>query len=109
MKIKFDTKTIEISKTFSDRASHFGSEAFQMLLEVRRALPDFEVVIKAAPRRCPQSYFRPTYDHMAACISAADPDGSSLEEFMTLRQRCSYAEIKKWFQSKFSEIQNFAA
>lgn len=31
MKIKFDAKTIEITKTFANKASHFGSEEYHAL------------------------------------------------------------------------------
>ena len=41
MKIKFDSKTIEISKTFADKASHFGSMEYHELLIAMRDLPDY--------------------------------------------------------------------
>ena len=53
MKIKFDSKTIEISKTFADKASHFGSMEYHELLIAMHDLPDFTVAIKMTrkPRR----------------------------------------------------------
>ena len=53
MKIKFDAKTIEITKTFANKASHFGSEEYHALRTAMCDLPDFEVAIKvtAKPRR----------------------------------------------------------
>ena len=53
MKINFASKTIEITKTFADKASHFGSEEYHALRTAMCDLPDFEVAIKvtAKPRR----------------------------------------------------------
>lgn len=56
MKIKFETKTIEISKTFAEKASRFRSEQYEMLRIALNDLPDFMVVIKTTPPR--RSYAR---------------------------------------------------
>ena len=108
MKIKFDAKTIEITKTFANKASHFGSEEYHALRTAMCDLPDFEVAIKvtAKPRR---TYAKGlTYDFMATYI-ASTPDGSALNEFLAIRNMCSYADVKKWFVAKFPEAQEFAA
>ena len=108
MKIKFDSKTIEISKTFADKASHFGSMEYAELRTVANDLPDFKVVVKATPKRR-RTYAKGfTYDFMAAYI-ATTPDGAALNEFLAMRNICSYAEVKKWFITKFPEAQEFAA
>ena len=109
MKIKFDSKTIEISKTFADKASHFGSMEYHELLIAMRDLPDFTVAIKMTrkPRR---TYTKGlTYEYMESYISMVDEDGSLMKDFQCLRQGCSYAEIKRWFFAKFPEVNNFAA
>ena len=51
MKINFTSKTIEVTKTFANKASRFGSEEYTMLRAATHDLPEFEVVIKAAPVR----------------------------------------------------------
>lgn len=109
MKIKFDSKTIEISKTFADKASRFGSEAYNELRMVMRDLPDFCVVIKAAaaPRR---TYTKGlTYEYMESCIATVDEDGSIMRDFHCLRQGCNYAVVKKWFMTVLPEFNIFAA
>ena len=96
MKIKFDAKTIEITKTFANKASHFGSEEYHALRTAMCDLPDFEVAIKvtAKPRR---TYMKGlSYEFMESFIALNDEDGS-------------YAEIKRWFFAKFPEVNNFAA
>ena len=109
MKIRFATKTIEISKTFENKASNFGSEEYRTLRNAIHDLPDFQVVVKAAkpPRR---TYMKGlTYEFMESFIALNDEDGSIMQEFQCLRQGCSYNEIKKWFFTKFPETNNFAA
>ena len=113
MKINFSSKTIEVTKTFANKASRFGSEEYTMLLTASRDLPDFTVVVKATkPVR--RSYTKSptyglTYESMGAYISMNDEDGSLMRDFQILRQGCSYGEIKKWFMTKFPEFNNFAA
>ena len=109
MKIKFDAKTIEVSKTFADKASHFGSEEYHTLRTAMHDLPDFEVVIKvtAKPRR---TYMKGmTYEFMESFIARNDEDGSIMRDFEILRQGCSYFDVKNWFLMRFPEFNNFAA
>ena len=108
MKIKFEAKTIEISKTFADRASHFGSMEYAELRSATNDLPDFNVVVKSTPKRRRTFAKGLTYDFMATYI-ASTPDGSALNEFLAIRNMCSYADVKKWFVAKFPEAQEFAA
>ena len=51
MKITFSSKTIEVTQTFANKASRFGSEEYKMLRTAINDLPGFEVVIKATPVR----------------------------------------------------------
>lgn len=50
-----------------------------------------------------------TYEFMKQYISMYNEDGSIMQDFLYLREGCSYNEIKKWFIAKFPEINNFAA
>ena len=109
MKIIFPSKTIEVTKTLANKASRFGSEEYTMLRTAINDLPDFTVVVKATkPAR--QSYTKGlTYQCMESYISTVDEDGSIMQDFLCLRQGCSYNEIKYWFFTKFPEFNNFAA
>ena len=109
MKITFSSKTIEVTKTFANKASRFGSDEYTMLLTASRDLPDFTVVVKATkPVR--RSYTQsPTYEYMKDYISMHDEADTLMQEFRFLLQGCSYGEIKKWFMTKFPEFDNFAA
>ena len=109
MKIIFPSKTIEVAKTFANKASRFGSAEYQMLRTAMCDLPDFTVAIKTAPKRRRTSMSGLTYEAMAAYISMSDEDGSLMRDFQILRQGCSYGEIKKWFMTVLPEFNNFAA
>lgn len=109
MKINFAAKTIEVTKTFANKASNFGSEEYYTLRTAMSDLPDFTVAIKMTrkPRR---TYIKGlTYEYMESYISMTDEDGSLLKDFQCLRQGCNYAVVKKWFITKFPEAQEFAA
>ncbi len=109
MKINFASKTIEVTKTFADKASRFGSEEYRTLRTAMYDLPDFTVAIKSThkPR---QTYMKGlTYEYMESYIAMVDEDGSLMKDFQCLRQGCNYAVVKKWFITKFPEVQEFAA
>ncbi len=109
MKVLFATRTIEVTKKFYQQSAIFGSEEYRMMLEVLRDLPDFQVVVKSAPKSC-QTYLKGlTYDYMASYIAGVDKDGSIMRDFQILRQGCCYFDIKNWFMKMFPEFNNFAA
>ena len=103
------SKTIEITKTFADKASRFGSEEYHTLRAAIHDLPDFAVAIKAAPKRH-QAYTKGlTYEYMESYIAMVDGGGTLLEEFSKVRQACGYAVAKKWFLNLFPDRNYFAA
>lgn len=109
MKVLFAARTIEVTKKFYKKSAIFGTQEYCMMREVLRDFPDFNVVVKAAPKSC-QTYMKGlTYDYMASYISRVDKDGSIMRDFEILRQGCSYFEIKNWFMKLFPEVNNFAA
>lgn len=109
MKITFSSKTIEVTKTFANKASRFGPEEYKMLRTAINDLPGFEVVIKATPVRRRTTISGLTYEAMEACIAAVDEDGSLMNDFQTMRHGYNYGVVKKWFMTKFPEFNNFAA
>ena len=109
MKINFASKTIEVTKTFANKASRFGSMEYKMLRDAMNDLPNFEVVAKTASKRRRTSMSGLTYEAMEAYIAMSDEDGSLMRDFQILRQGCSYGEIKKWFMTVLPEFNNFAA
>ncbi|MBQ2854546.1 MAG: hypothetical protein IJE81_03635 [Oscillospiraceae bacterium] len=110
MKVKFSERSIEVTKTFAVKASHFGSEEYNLLRTAMQDLPDFKLVIKAAPKRR-QPYTKGlTYEYMYSYISDVNKDDSLMKEYMKLREYgCNYGQIRKWFLTRFPEFNNFAA
>ena len=109
MKIKFENKTIEISKAFANKASVYGSEEYHTLRAAVQDLPDFKVVIKAASVSQQTFMKGMTYDYMESYITSIDTDGSIMEQFRLLRQRHNYAVVKKWFVNLVSTFNERAA
>ena len=98
MKINFAAKTIEVTKTFANKASNFGSEEYYTLRTAMSDLPDFTVAIKMTrkPRR---TYMKGlTCEYMESYISMVGEDGSLMKDFQCLRQGCNYAVLrwKNW-------------
>ena len=109
MKIIFSAKTIEVTKTFANKASNFGSEEYYTLRTAMSDLPDFTVAIKMTrkPRR---TYMKGlTYETMEAYITTVDEDGSLMNDYQTLRHGCNYGVVKKWFMKVLPEFNYFAA
>ena len=111
--IIFETREIEISKRFSNKAKRFGSDEYNTLLEAKRDNPTFEVKVKTTSRvNKRRDYFKGlTYEYMESYIKAHDTKrGSKYKEFITLlpsrasdyskedsvvKKDKSYAEVKK--------------
>lgn len=108
MKIRFETKTIEVSKAFLNRASQFDSAEYMALRTATKELPEFAIVVKAIPHPR-RTYQGLTYNQMESYISMMDADGTDLEHFQYLRQECNYAVVKRWFMDRFPEFYNLAA
>ena len=121
MKANLINKTIEMSKSEAKAAGRIGSEKFKELKKYQRAYPDYTICIIEAPKR-KSKYNGLDYKYMEDYIKKCGRDDMEeiMKEFKILRgldvenhAKCinvevaSYAEIKKWFLNKFSEIKNF--
>lgn len=107
MNIKFESKTIEISKWENIKAQNFDCENRNMLSAAQEAYPDFKVVVDDLPFPDLKTGRGATYDFMECYIllvrtPRADGVIPAMEKFMSMRQRgCSYFEIKQWFVEEF--------
>lgn len=111
MKVLFATRTIEVTKTFAEKATHFGSEEYNVLRTAMQDLPDFKIVVKAARKvRHRTTLGGMNYEQMMQYISIHENSEDLMEEFMRLRKcGCNYGQVKQWFLSHCYEAQNFAA
>ena len=114
MKIK--NNTIEITKTFSQKASRVGSPEYYELLKVRQENPSCTVEIKQTKSK--DSFKGLTYEYMKKYILAHDDEeGSIMAIFHEMRgtivegddelqaESLTYGEIKMWFLTQYPEIE----
>ena len=118
MKINEKKNTIEITKTFAQKAARVGSPEYYELLKVRKENPSCTVEIKQTKSK--DSFKGLTYEYMKKYILAHDDeDGSTMAIFHELRgavvseddelqaESLSYGEIRLWFLDTYPEIKNF--
>ena len=117
MKINEKKFTIEVTKSFAQKASRVGSPEYYELLEVRHNFPNFKVVVNQTKSK--DSFKGLTYEYMKMYIQTHDDEnGSNMAVFMELRGKSeeadeaqadsmSYGEIKLWFLDTYPEIKNF--
>ena len=112
-KINFNNNTIEITKAFAKRAANPTSEEFKELMELRKSLAGFEVVVKASAKRTSKKDTLKglNYEFMKQYIARHDDSGEVMEEFTkrTVKNEDnlatqSYGEVKKWFLEQYPTI-----
>ena len=114
MKIK--NNTIEITKTFAQKAARVGSPEYYELLKVRQENPSCTVEVKQTKSK--DSFKGLTYEYMKKYILAHDDEkGSIMAIFHELRgnvvseddelqaESLTYGEIKMWFLTQYPEIE----
>lgn len=113
--------TIELSKKFAAAAAVYGTKEYEILQEVRRDYPGFNVVevARKTSKNAKHSFKGLTYEYMETYILAHDDEEQTLMmAYLNLRGETeeaeaanalsqSYMEIKDWFLSQFPEIAAF--
>ena len=103
MKINEKKNTIEITKTFAQKAARVGSPEYFELLEVRHNFPKFKVVVNQTKSK--DSFKGLTYEYMAKYIKAHDDkEGSNMAVFNELRGKGDDAESAKCLSSAFIRV-----
>lgn len=118
--VNYKEKTIELTKSFAKSASHYGTEEYKTLAEVRKDFPTYEVIIKTSVKRKKDNFKGLTYDYMESYLKAkvtkekGKETENLLKEFHNLRstenkvvRQASYGEIKAWFLENCPEIKDF--
>ena len=117
MKINEKKFTIEVTKSFAQKASRVDSPEYYELLEVRHNFPKFKVVVNQTKSK--DSFKGLTYEYMKKYIQTHDDEkGSNMAVFKELRGKSeeaddaqadsmSYGEIKMWFLDTYPEIKSF--
>ena len=102
--INFTTKTITITKSFSEKAQDFGSEEFKLYKQFQSELPDFSIVIPTPKAR--KKNGKITYDKMVKYITCQIDSTILLKRFTEIRElskatSAPYNFVYKWFIATF--------
>lgn len=105
--VRFDTRTLVVTRLFLKRASVPFSTEYEMLVQLTKQHPDFSIEVKAAASRKPQ--FMPTYEKMAEYIRFQENANELMEEFDMVRmmaktQNNAYMHVRRWFLTRFPEM-----
>ncbi|WP_425756658.1 hypothetical protein ACPW7J_03675 [Ihubacter sp. rT4E-8] len=102
--INFTTKTITITKAFSEKAQDFGSEEFKLYKQFQSELPEFSIVTPAPKARKKNSKI--TYDKMVKYITCQMDSTVLLKRFAEVRElskatSAPYNFVYRWFITTF--------
>ena len=105
--VRFDTRTLVVTRYFLKRASVPFSQEYDMLAHLTKQHPDFTVEVKVTAHRKPQ--FMPTYDDMLGYIHRQSDAAKLVEEFNAVRQMArmynsAYMYVRRWFLMRFPEM-----
>lgn len=108
LNVNFEERTIEMTKTFANKARQYGSDEYKELVKAGNEFPTYKFVIVKSSKKS-SDLKGLTYDFMRKYIMSNDP--SLIDDFNTLCGKtenddeivvkASYGEIKQWFLSKF--------
>lgn len=102
--INFTTRTITITKAFSELAQDPTSKEYQILMTFRKDLPDFSIITSAPKARKKNSKI--TYDKMIKYITCQKDSTVLLKRFAEVRElskstSAPYNFVYKWFNDTF--------
>lgn len=111
---------IVITKKFEKQASIYGTNEYQMITDIRKALPDYKITIRESSNNIElQRYNNPTYATMERYIvMAGKKNGLSeyeikneIDEFIKviklgLMTNQAYAQTRRWFKERYPEYFN---
>lgn len=113
--INYEAETIEVSKSFMQKASAFGTKEYKALKEARTMEPDFK--LKVISNQSKKTYRSLTFEAMEAHIKLIETENEErtkvLKEFKSMityatTRKSSYPIVKKWFLKKYKESYNNA-
>ena len=101
--INWSTNTITMTKKFAAEAIQYGTEAYNMLMDVRSK--GFHIVVKeAAPRKaCPTRITFKQMENILSCMDYADERLAQLHIVMDAGkgQKNQYEYVRRWFLKNY--------
>ena len=105
MKVNYNEKTIEMTKSEAKAASLVGSDEYNALLEVRKEFPGYRIAVKAIKNK--NVFKGMDYDFMEKYIKAHDDEGEILSKFQKMKVfGLSYGEIKQKFIETYPKFKD---
>ncbi len=109
--INYIKNTITVTKKFLKEAGIIGSSAYKELAQVRKDLPDFQIVQREITKKQgKKTYGKLTYEVMKDFIAVKEEGNATvvLAEFERVQalskvQAGSYAFVKTWFLNRYKE------
>ena len=112
--INFQKQTIEMTKTFANSASNYGSEAYNELMNAKRDFPSYTVTIVKTASKKKDSFKGLNLQYMKKYITEkSGADSEQMKDFNLLcgntddelAAKASFGEIKMWFLTQYPEIE----
>ena len=104
-KIDFTMGTVTMTKAFSRQAEIYGSDAYSLIIKLRKDFPNMRFITRTPPKRkCPD---RLTYNNMLTFIQCQNNADTFVKQF---NQACeiakgqggnAYQNTRNWFLSTF--------
>jgi len=115
--IDHENKKIRLPKAFAKASGKYGSEEYILLLEMKKDMPNYEVIVETTRKQPKDNYKGLTYDYMERYIKEKPNHENILKKFNELRgisteyeaimKKASYLQVKKWFLTTFPEIDEY--
>ena len=101
--INWSTNTITMTKKFAAEANQYGTEAYNMLMDVRSK--GFHIVIKESKHRkaCPTRITFKQMETILSCMTNADERLEQLHAVMDAGkgQKNQYEYVRRWFLENY--------
>lgn len=102
-----DERTAQVSKSFMNKATIFGTEEFKLWREYKKEFPNATMVVKKIKTNENQKCRRnKTYENMMAYINGQPEKEKLIAEFNAVKERAKiqkspYQYVLNWFEAKF--------
>ena len=107
LSINFKEQKIIITSAFAKKASHFNSEEYKALMEVKAKHPSFEVTVKDQTKRKSSSVKGITREFMYDYAEKHEKEDSA-EAFAKLKNdNATFASVKSTFLKHYPEFKNY--
>lgn len=106
--IDWQTNTITMSKKFAEEANHYGTTAYNLLMDVRSK--GFDIVVRKREKRraCPTRITYKQMENHLSCLNNPDERLQQLHAVMEAGkgQKNHYEYVRKWFLENYPNFRD---